>query len=156
MFSKQTPFKQNILTKKYKHTLMKKIFNNAFNNESFEVNFTKHDISKYDVLYHVTTLDRLNDIKEEGLKISKDLYKSLIKTNMIFLSYPIAHDTSDLFRCYDDSIIIVLDAEALYNEGFCFYDDYFSKQDQSSNKNHLCCNIDIPKEFIKKIIDLSN
>lgn len=134
---------------------MKKIFKN-FNGQSFEVEFLEHNISKYDVLYHVTTLDRVLNIEKEGLKIGKNLHKSIIRTNMLFFSYPIEHNTNDLFRCYDDSIIVVLDAEALYKAGICFYDDYFSNKDKSSKRNHLCCEVDVPKEFIKKIINLNN
>lgn len=134
---------------------MKKIFKSGFTGEFFEEEFKEHDISKYDVLYHVTTLSRLTSIEKEGLKLGKDLHKSITETNMLFFSYPIEHNTGDLFRCYDDSIIVVLDAEALHKAGICFYDDNFSDQDRSSKRNHLCCDVDVPKEFIKKIIDLN-
>ena len=134
---------------------MKKIFKSGFTGASFEADFTEHDISKYDVLYHVTTLDRVPNIQKEGLKISQELHKSITHTDMLFFSYPIEHNTGDLFRCYDNSVIVVLDAEALHKAGISFYDDYFSAKDQSSKRNHLCCEVDIPKEFIKKIIDLS-
>jgi len=132
---------------------MKKQFISPFNEESFEKEFIQHDISKYDVLYHVTTEDRIENIKNDGLKINQPQYKSLVETGMLFFSYPILHNTQDLFRYYDKSYIVALDVQKLIKDGIIFYDDNFSNQDQSSNRNHLCCEVDIPVKYIKKIIE---
>jgi len=72
---------------------------------------------------------------------------------MLFFSYPINHTTEDMFRYYDDSYIVVLDTQELIKDNIIFYDDNFSNQDQSSNRNHLCCEVDIPAKYIKKIIE---
>ena len=132
---------------------MKKKFISPFNDDTFEKEFTEHDISKYDVLYHVTTKDRIENIKNYGLKIDQPQYKSLIETGMLFFSYPMKHTTDDLFRYYDSSYIVALDVEKLIKDNIIFYDDNFSNQDQSSNRNHLCCEVDIPVKYIKKIIE---
>src|ERR1035437_9211343 len=123
---------------------MKKQFTSPFTGETHEEDFNQHDISKYDVLYHVTTKDRIEEIKNDGLKINKTQYKSLVETGMLFFSYPITHTTEDMFRYYDELYIVALDTEELVKDGIIFYDDNFSSKDMSSNRNHLCCEVDIP------------
>ena len=132
---------------------MKKQFTSPFTGETYEKEFNNHDISKYDVLYHVTTKDRIENIKIDGLKINQTKYKSIVDTEMLFFSYPITHTTGDMFRYYDSSYIVALDTEELVKDGIVFYDDSFSNQDMSSNRNHLCCEVDIPVKYIKKIIE---
>lgn len=122
--------------------------------ETFEVTFTEHDISKYEVLFHVTSKQTRAQIEEQGLLIGKPMRKSLVETNLLFLSYPINKNTGDLFRWHDETCtLIVLDAVALLKVGYVFYDDYFSNNDQSSLRNHLVCEQSIPKEFITKVIE---
>ena len=132
---------------------MKKKFTSPFSEETYEKEFLQHDISKYDVLYHVTTKDRIEKIKNDGLKINQPMHKSIVDTGMLFFSYPMNHTTEDLFRYYDNSYIVVLDTEELIKDDVIFFDDYFSNQDMSSNRNHLCCEVDIPVKYIKKIIE---
>jgi len=132
---------------------MKKQFTSPFTGETYEKEFNQHDISKYDVLYHVTTEDRIENIEKEGLKINQPQHKSIVDTGMLFFSYPIKHTTGDMFRYYDDSFIVALDTQELIKDGITFYDDNFSNQDMSSNRNHLCCEVDIPVKYIKKIIE---
>lgn len=123
-------------------------------NSPFEVTFTEHDISKYDVLYHVTSKETRAKIEEQGLLIGQPMRKSLVETNLLFVSYPVNQNTGDLFRWHDSSCtLIVLDAVALLKDGYKFYDDYFSNQDQSSLRNHLVCEKSIPKEYILKVIE---
>jgi RNA:NAD 2'-phosphotransferase (TPT1/KptA family) len=122
--------------------------------EPFEVTFTEHDISKYEVLFHVTSKQTRSQIEEQGLLIGQPMRKSLVETNLLFLSYPINQNTGDLFRWHDETCtLIVLDAVALLKAGYVFYDDYFSNKDQSSLRNHLVCEQSIPKEFITKVIE---
>ena len=62
--------------------------------------------------------------------------------------------TSDCFRWSDEYYsLIVLDAKMLYEDNIEFYDDPFSQEDQSSNRNHLCCLDNIPVKYIKKVIE---
>ena len=132
---------------------MKKTFINLLG-EPFEVNFAEHDISKYEVLYHVTLKETRKQIEENGLLIGQPMRKSLVETNLLFLSYPVNMNTGDLFRWRDESCtLIVLDATALLKDGYVFYDDYFSSKDQSSLRNHLVCEKSIPKEYILKVVE---
>lgn len=120
----------------------------------FEVELTLHDISKYDVLYHVTLKERRESIEQNGLITLQPQHKSLVQTDLLFFSYPIDYDTSDCFRWSDERYsLVVLDAKKLVEEGYIFYDDYFGSIDASSKKNHLCTDKNIPKEFIKKILE---
>lgn len=120
--------------------------------EEFSVEMIEHDISNYEVLFHVTLKSRRSRIEKEGLKILQEPYKSLDKTGLIFVSYPVNMDTGDCFRWSDEHYsLIVLDAKALKNAGYIFYEDPFSKKDQSSLRNHLCIDRDIPKQFVKTV-----
>ena len=120
----------------------------------FKVEFKEHDISKYDVLYHVASKENRLSLEINGLLRYQPITKSITKTGMLFFSYPINHNTSDLFRWNDDyNSLIVLDAKKLKEDGYIFYDDYFGSKDLSSNRNHICCDVDIPKEYIKKVIE---
>jgi len=124
------------------------------NNDRFDVKFIEHDISKYDVLFHVTLKENRKSIEEKGLLIGQPKYKSMIDTNMLFFSYPIDMNTSDCFRWSDEyHSLIVLDAKKLKQDGFIFYDDFWGSIDQSSKRNHLCCEKNIPKEYITEIIE---
>lgn len=124
------------------------------NNESFDVEFIEHDISKYDVLFHVTLKENRKSIEEKGLLIGQPKYKSMIDTNMLFFSYPIDMNTSDCFRWSDEyHSLIILDAKKLKQDDFVFYEDFWGSIDQSSKRNHLCCEKNIPKEYITKIIE---
>lgn len=132
---------------------MKKTFK-AFDDSEYTVDFTKHEIGNYDVLFHVTLKENRKSIEEKGILRNQPQYKSLIETGLIFLSYPIDMNTSDCFRWSDNVCsLIVLDAKRLKEDGFVFYDDYFSRNDQSSKRNHLCCDADIPASYIKKVIE---
>lgn len=132
---------------------MKKTYKDIFGKD-FTIDFKEHDISNYDVLFHVTLKERRKNIEENGLLINQPIYKSLVKTDMLFFSYPIDMTTSDCFRWYDDICsLIVLDAKELKKDGYIFYDDHFSSKDQSSKRNHICCDKNIPKKYIKKIIE---
>ena len=132
---------------------MTQIFKDILN-EEFTVEFKEHDISKYDVLFHVTLKEKRKSIEENGILLDQPLYKSFVPTGMIYLSYPIQYSTADLFRWRDaHHTLFVLDAQKLKEDGFIFYDDHFSKEDLSSNRNHLCCEKSIPKYYIKKIIE---
>lgn len=63
-------------------------------------------------------------------------------------------NTSDCFRWNDEYCsLIILDAKALNEDGYVFYDDTFSSQDQSSKRNHLCCDKNIPPKYITKILE---
>jgi len=122
--------------------------------EPFQVTFTEHDISKYEVLFHVTSKQTRKQIEEQGLLIGQPMRKSLVETNLLFLSYPINQNTGDLFRWHDETCtLIILDAIALLKSGYIFYNDYFSSEDQSSLQNHLVCEQSIPKEYILKIVE---
>lgn len=134
---------------------MKKQFASILNDGLIEYEFKEHDISKYDVLYHVTTEDRIKSIETNGLEIGHDLNKSITYTNMLFLSYHIDYTTRDLFRWYDNSIIVVLDAKKIFEDGIIFYDDVFSSKDRSSRRNHICCETNLGTKYIKKIIKLT-
>ncbi len=132
---------------------MKKTFIDLLGKE-FEIDFKEHDISKYDVLFHVTLKDRRKSIEEFGILKNQPQHKSIIDTGLIFLSYPIDMNTSDCFRWKDDYCsLVILDAKKLKQDGFIFYDDYFGSEDQSSKRNHICCDIDIPKDYIVKIVE---
>lgn len=133
---------------------MKKTFKNMMGSP-FEVDFVKHDISKYDVLFHVSLKTSRESIEKNGLLINQDTYKTLGEpTGMLFFSYPIDYNTSDCFRWSDEHYtLFVLNAEELYKDGFIFYDDYFSSEDQSSQRNHLACDVSIPAKYIQKVIE---
>jgi len=132
---------------------MKKVFKDLGGSE-FEVEFTLHDIEKYDVLFHVTLKERKSSIEEKGILRNQTQHKSLVDTGLLFFSYPVDMNTTDCFRWSDEFYsLVVLDAKKLKEDGFVFYDDYFSRNDQSSKRNHLCCDVDIPAKYIKKIIE---
>jgi RNA:NAD 2'-phosphotransferase (TPT1/KptA family) len=132
---------------------MEKVFKDLSGSE-FTVEFEKHDISKYDVLFHVTLKDNRKSIEENGLLRNQPKYKSLIDSGLLFMSYPVDMNTSDCFRWSDEyHSLIVLDAKKLQEDGYVFYDDYFGKNDQSSKRNHLCCDVDIPAKYIKKVLE---
>ena len=131
---------------------MKKTFKDL-SDENFDVEFTEHDITKYKALFHVTLLENVDSIHEKGLLRGQPQYKSLVETNMLFFSYPIDQHTGDCFRWNDDiHALVVVDVQKLINAGIKFYDDYFGSADQSSKRNHLCCDADIPADFIKAIL----
>jgi hypothetical protein len=132
---------------------MKIAYKNLLGQET-ELTLMKHDISKYDVLFHVTLKSRRKSIEKQGLLIGQELNKSLVDSNMLFFSYPIDMNTSDCFRWSDEYYsLIVLDAKLLNDDNVEFYDDPFSQKDNSSKKNHLCCLDNIPEKYIKKIIE---
>lgn len=118
------------------------------------VELKEYDISKHDVLYHMTGRKNKKSIEASGLLLNKPRYKSMVDTGLLFFSYPIDKDSSDLFR-FDEEIhcVIVLDAEQLHKDGYKFYEDFFGSTDASSKRNHVCINRDIPKEYIKKILE---
>jgi len=118
-----------------------------------DYDFPEHDISKYDRLFHVTPKSNLASIEEHGLRLKQPQYKSLVETDLLFFSYPISGDTSDLFRFSEQvHAVVVLDAKKLHEAGYQFYDDAFSQQDISSKRNHLAIDRAIPKEFILKTL----
>ena len=120
----------------------------------FEIDLQPHNISNYDILFHVTLKTRKQSIEEKGLLRKQEPHKSLIETDLIFLSYPIEISTADCFRWNDERYaLVILDAKKLKEDGFIFYDDYFGQQDANSKGNHICCDVDIPKEYIKKILE---
>ena len=132
---------------------MKKTFIDLLG-EDFTIDFKEHDISKYDVLFHVTPKNRRKYIEEHGILTNQPGTKALVKTDLVFVSYPIDMTTSDCFRWKDDyHALIILDAKALNEDGFKFYDDYFTSEDQSSKRNHLCTDKDIPAKYIKKVVE---
>lgn len=132
---------------------MKKQFINLLGN-AFDVEFTEHNIDSYEVLFHVTNKTVKEAIVKEGLKIGKPLNKSLIDTKLLFFSYPIDMNTSDCFRWNDKYCsLIILDAKKLKQDGFKFYDDYFGILDQSSKRNHICTDVDIPHEYVSKVVE---
>lgn len=132
---------------------MKKTFKDLEDSE-FTLEFSRHDISKYDVLFHVTLKSSRKSIEGNGLLRNQPSHKSLIKSGLLFMSYPIDMDTSDCFRWSDEHYsLIILDAKKLYQDGYEFYDDHFGSKDQSSKRNHICCDADIPAQYIKKIIE---
>jgi len=125
----------------------------SFSGEPYTVPFVVHDINKYDVLFHVTLKETVPLIEQEGLLIGQEVVKSLISTGMLFLSYPIDMNLTDTFRWHDNiNALVVLDAKLLSKDGFIFYDDYWSSEDQSSNRNHLMIEQNIPAKYIKKIM----
>jgi len=125
----------------------------ALDGEPHEYDFPDHDISKYDRLFHVTLKGNVPSIEERGLLVKQPTYKSLVETDLLFFSYPISGDTTDLFRFYEEThAVVVLDAKKLHEAGYQFYDDAFSRQDVSSKRNHLATDRDIPKEFIIKTL----
>ena len=124
------------------------------NNEKFDVDLQSHDISKYDVLFHVSLKDRKKSIEDNGILRHQTQHKSLVKTDLIFLSYPVDMDTSDCFRWNDEFYcLIILDAKKLQEDRFVFYDDYFGRNDNSSKRNHICCDVDIPIKYIQEIVE---
>lgn len=132
---------------------MKKTYKD-FLGDDFTIDFKEHDISNYEVLFHVTLKENRENIEKNGLLINQPTYKSLIQTDLLFFSYPIDMNTSDCFRWSDEYYsLIILDAKTLKEDGYVFYDDYFSSKDQSSKRNHLCCDKDIPSKYITKIIE---
>ena len=132
---------------------MKKTFKNLLGEDN-EIDLKEHDISNYEVLFHVSLKDRRKSIEEQGLLKLQPQHKSIIQHNALFLSYPIEMNTSDCFR-WDDKYysLIVLDAKLLKEDGIIFYDDPFGQQDKSSKRNHLCCLDNIPLKYIKKIVE---
>ena len=58
------------------------------------------------------------------------------------------------FDSYPSNLgVIVIDfIKKLKENGYQFYDDYWGQSDQSSKRNHLMIDREIPKEFIKKIV----
>lgn len=136
-----------------KTIIKQKKFND--NNElvDYDLELTEHDISKYDVLFHGTPKENKDSILAEGLKLDMPCNKSMIPSGLLFFSYPIDYNTSDLFRYYDDWCIIVLDVNKLIENQITFYDDEFSKHDRSSQNNHLCSIKAIPADCIKKVVE---
>ena len=132
---------------------MKKTYKNLLG-VNFTIEFKEHDISNYDVLFHVALKEKRKSIEENGLLINQPTYKSLVKTDLLFFSYPIDMNTSDCFRWNDDyHSLVILDAKTLKEDGYIFYDDYFGSEDLSSKRNHLCIDKDIPVKYIKKIVE---
>lgn len=132
---------------------MKKTFKDMSGGDN-EIDLQEHDISKYNVLFHVTLKDRRKAIETQGLLKLQPQHKAIIRHDALFLSYPINMDTTDCFRWNDQYYaLIVLDAKLLNIDGYMFYDDPFGQQDQSSKRNHLCCLNDIPSKYIKQIIE---
>lgn len=119
----------------------------------YTLKLEEFDISHYDVLFHFSPKVNRVSIEKEGLKINQPTYKSLIITGLLFLSYPVDRDTSDCFRWHDSYSLYALDSIKLREDGFIFYKDPFSGQDQSSKNNHLCCTVDIPPQYIKKVFE---
>jgi nitrate reductase cytochrome c-type subunit len=110
-----------------------------------------HDISKYEVLFHVTLKDRVESIKEHGLLINSEKARFGVEVPLLWFSYPIDMDTSDCFRWHDeDCALVMLDVSKL--KDIEFFDDYWGMIDKSSKRNHLCCEVNIPKEAINKIL----
>lgn len=131
---------------------MKRIYESIMG-KPYEVEHVIHDVSKYERLLHMTPKKNINSIRKEGLVVGKPQYKSLIETKMIHLSYPVDGNTTDVFRFHEEShAIVVLDAKALAKDGYEFYDDYWTRLDQSSKRNHVCTEQNIPPSYIVKII----
>lgn len=125
----------------------------GLNNNPFTVDFKEHDISGYEALYHVTGKDRVASIEAKGLLLNQPQRKSLIDTGLLFMSYPIDENTSDCFRWHDDTCaLVVLNAPELHKDGFIFYDDFWGMEDQSSKRNHLMIDKDIPTKYFLKIL----
>lgn len=131
---------------------MKKKYIDLFD-EPFEKEFAPHSIEKYERLFHMTLKTNMASIEKEGLVRFKPQYKSLVQTDLLFFSYPIDNNSSDLFRFSSEfHAVVVVDAKKLAEAGYEFYDDTFASQDASSKRNHLVIDRDIPKEFILKIV----
>lgn len=132
---------------------MKKTFKDIVGND-FVVEFTQHDISKYDVIFHVTPKTNRKRIEMEGLLLNQPQHKSIIETGLLFFSYPVDMNTSDCFRWSDEHYsLIILDAKMLKEDGYEFFDDYFGRSDLSSKRNHLACERNIPAKYIKKVVE---
>ena len=61
---------------------MKKTFKDIAGND-FVVEFTQHDISKYDVIFHVTPKTNRKRIEMEGLLLNQPQHKSIIETGLL-------------------------------------------------------------------------
>ncbi len=132
---------------------MKKTYKDL-SGENFDIDLVPHDISGYEVLFHVTLKENRKSIEENGLIIGQPQHKSLVKTDLLFLSYPVNMDTGDCFRWSDNSCsLVVLDAKKLLEDGYIFYNDWFARMDQSSLRNHLCCDVNIPANYISRIVE---
>lgn len=135
---------------------MKKTFIDL-TDQPYEVEFNFHDITKYEHLYHRTLKEIRPLIEKDGLLRNMPRVKSIVETGLLFFSYPVDKNTSDCFRWRDESCcLVVLDAKKLHEDGFVFYDDYWGMEDQSSKRNHLCCDADIPTKYILKILEFSS
>ena len=114
----------------------------SLDGKPFTADFPEHDISKYDVIFHVTPKENRDKIDREGLLIGQPANKSLIDHKMLFFSYPVNYNTGDCFRWYDDYLLVVLDAQELHG-----------RNDGSSLKNHLATDVSIPRKFITKFLE---
>lgn len=123
------------------------------NGDPYTLELEVKDLSSYDVLFHFSPKTNREKIEKEGLKINQPTYKSLVKSGLLFLSYPVDYDTSDCFRWHDSYSLYALDLNKLREDGYVFYIDPFSGQDQSSKRNHVCCTVDIPPHYFKKIFE---
>lgn len=138
-----------------KKSNMKKSFISLLGH-SYEVEFNVHDITKYEHLYHRTLKELRSPIERDGLLRNMPLVKSVVETGLLFFSYPVDQNTSDCFRWQDELCsLVILDAKKLHEDGFVFYDDYWGMKDQSSKRNHLCCDADIPTKYIIKILEFT-
>lgn len=125
-----------------------------FLGEEQNIHLSIHPITKYETLFHVSLKENRKNIEENGILINQNPYKSLSKTGLSFFSYPVDMDTSDCFRWSDEYYTLyLLDVKKLVEDGIVFYDDPFSTKDQSSKRNHLCCNVNIDKKYINKIYE---
>lgn len=119
----------------------------------YSIELEPFNTSNYDILFHFSPKSNREKIEKEGLKVNQPTYKSLIRTGLLFLSHPVDMDTSDCFRWHDSYSLYALDLVRLRQDGFVFYKDPFSGNDQSSKRNHLCCTVDIPSQYIKKVFE---
>ena len=62
---------------------MKKTYKDFLGND-FTIDLNEHDISNYDVLFHVTLKEKRKEIENNGLLINQPTYKSLIKTDLLY------------------------------------------------------------------------
>ena len=129
---------------------MKTITYKGLDGQDYTVELNSHDITKYKYLFHVTLKERVESIKENGLVIGSEKARFGVEAPLLWFSYPIAMNTTDCFRWKDDTCaLVILDTTKL--NGIQFFDDYWGMEDQSSKRNHLCCDINIPKEAIVSI-----
>lgn len=125
-----------------------------FLGEENTLHLVLHPISKYDVLFHVTLKQNKVGIENNGILVNQEPYKALSKTGLTFFSYPVDMTTDDCFRWSDQYYsLVMLDAKKLKEDKVLFYDDPFSQEDSSSKRNHLCCDVNIDKKYIKQIIE---